>query len=163
MSDRISISRIRNMLIIKATEMGHVGATSASVVDAVINEQPDIAKDYGDHVLRVWLTKLLNEARSKAPVSVDSQQHTLFGLFGVSRQIRVRSQKGKLVWKNLDICTFDEVEESISLLPSSFHRSRKRENLEQLINTLSPFRSSGTTLVGETWAAFSSRDDAIRA
>ncbi|MER9618932.1 hypothetical protein [Mesorhizobium sp. M0207] len=152
MARRQALAKVRNLLIAKASELGNPGASSDTVVAAVLKEHPEAVLEARDDLVRMALARELSRARERGPTSVGVTQLTLWGNFNVSPQIRVSNEHGELVYKNLDICTFEEVEEYATSLPTPRNRSNRRANLLQMVETLKPFRTSEKDFIGTSWA-----------
>lgn len=153
MARRQALAKVRNLLIAKANELGNPGASSDTVIAAVLREHADAVLEARDDLVRMALGRELSRARERGPTSIGATQLTLWSNFNVSPQIRVQNEQGELVYKNLDICTFEEVEAYAASLPTPRNRSNRRANLLQMVETLKPFRSTEKDIIATSWAA----------
>lgn len=151
MAGRLSLAKVRNLLISKANSLGNPGATTETIVDAVIREYPNEIREVSDRLLRVALGRELSRARYNAPSNVDPTQTTLWSSFGVSPQIIVMDEDGKRLNKNLDICTGTEVREYATGLPVRRNRSDRKSSLFAMADNLKQFCPNEDKPLGQVW------------
>ncbi|MBX9462136.1 MAG: hypothetical protein KL840_04105 [Aquamicrobium sp.] len=152
MGGKLALTKMRNLLLLKATELGDPGATTAAIVDAVIRQYPREVEDVSERLLRSSLGRELSRARSKAPTSIEPTQRTLWGSFGIGPQIIVTTESGERINKNLDVCTLAEVQQYASSLPTRRNRSDRKAKITELIESMKRFAQSEDTLLGTAWS-----------
>lgn len=153
MTGRLSLAKIRNLLIAKANELGNPGATTPAIVDAVLREHPQEVQEVTDRLLRGALGRELARARNKSPSSVDPTQTTLWATFGVSPQIIVVGEDGTRLNKNLDICTGGEVRSYVASLPVRRNRSDRKTALLAMADSLKQHCPTEDKALGSIWQA----------
>lgn len=151
MSGRLSLAKVRHLLISKAKELGNPGATTEVIVDAVMRENPADIQEVADRLLRSALGRELSRARYKSPSNIEPTQATLWSSFGVSPQIILMNEKGERVNKNIDICTGAEVREYANALPVRKNKSERRTNFLAMADSLQPFCPEENIPLGTVW------------
>lgn len=159
MGGRLSLAKVRHLLISKANELGNPGATTEVIVDAVIKQYPNEVQEISDILLRSALGRELSRGRNRAPSNIDPTQATLWGSFSVSPQIIVTNENGERVNKNLDICTGKEVRDYANALPVRKNKSERRTNFLAMADSLKPFCPKEDEPLGAVWKKAISDDE----
>lgn len=153
MAGRLSLAKVRNLLIAKANEHGNPGATTPAIVDAVMRDHPQEVQEVTDRLLRGALGRELARARNKSPGSIDQTQTTLWANFGVASQILVVSEDGNRLNKNLDICTGTEVRNYVASLPMRRNRSDRKTALLAMLDSMKELCPTEDKPLGGIWQA----------
>lgn len=159
MSGRLALAKLRNLLTIKASELGNPGAKTEAIIDAVVKEYPDEIAAVSDTLIRSALARELARCRSRAPAAVEPIQATLWGNFGISRQIIVQDEHGERINKNIEICSFAEVREYADSLPSRKNRSDRKSGLLNMIEELKRHCPKEDQPLGAVWALIVKGED----